>query len=290
MSWRTVAITGRAKLDFRLGYMLIRKETEQRVYLDEVSVIVLESTAISLTTYLVKEIIDRKIKTIFCDELHNPIGEVSNFYNHTSSSANIIEQIGWNDVRKGEVWRNIIERKIRNQAKVLNKFGESGKAEMLLHYANSVENSDSTNREGHAAKVYFNALFGNDFSRGKDNSINAALNYGYAIVLSVFSREIVAFGYLTQLGINHHNTYNQFNFSCDLLEPFRPFVDNLVRECEFKDFMREQKHVMLSLLSRAVMIDGQKHYLLNAISIYTKSVLNAMNNCGEISFADFIED
>jgi len=288
MSWRTVAITGRAKLDFKLGYMVVRKDTEQRVFLDDVSVIVLESTAISLTTHLIKEIINRKIKVIFCDELHNPIGEISSFYNHTSSSANIVLQTKWNDARKGEVWCEIVKEKNRNQAKVLEKFGENAKAGMLHDYANEVKTADTTNREGHSAKVYFNALFGNDFSRGQDNAKNAALNYGYALVLSIFNREVVAFGYLTQLGVNHHNTYNQFNFSCDLMEPLRPLVDCLVRENEFKEFMREEKNIMLGLLSKEVKINGQKNYLLNAISIYTKSVLHAMNDNGDIKFAEIL--
>jgi len=290
MSWRTIAITGRAKLDFKLGYMVVRKQTEQRLFLDDISVIILESTAISLTTHLIKEIINRKIKVVFCDEFHNPIGEVSGLFNHTSSSANILEQIKWNEARKGEVWCEIIREKIYNQAKILYKFGESVKAEMLISYANDVKNADITNREGHSAKVYFNALFGNDFSRGQDSAVNAALNYGYSLILSVFNREIVASGYLTQLGISHHNTYNHFNFSCDLMEPFRPFVDNLVRENDFKEFTSEQKHIMLNLLSTEVIIEGQKNYILKSIAIYTKSVINTMNNTGEIKFVEFYKE
>ncbi|MCL2079347.1 MAG: type II CRISPR-associated endonuclease Cas1 [Oscillospiraceae bacterium] len=288
MSWRTVAITGRAKLDYRMGYMLIRKDTEQRVFLDDVNVLILESTAISLTTYLLKELASKKVKTIFCDELHNPYGELSPFYNNTSCTANIAEQIAWEKVRKDAVWRNIIKEKIKNQAEVLRSIGECEKAEMLQAYAEDVRDGDISNREGHAAKVYFNALFGNSFSRGQDNQINAALNYGYALILSVFNREIVAFGYLTQLGINHHNTYNYFNLSCDLMEPVRPFVDLLVKTSDFKEFGMTEKHIMLGLLSQEVNVNGQKNYLTNAISVYTKSVLNAINSEDEIKYVHFL--
>ena len=286
MSFRTVAITGRAKLDYRMGYMVVRKETEKKIFLDDISVLILENTTISLTAYLIKELINKKIKTIFCDELHNPIGEVVPLYNNTSCPAIIEEQIKWSAEKKAFLWKRIVEEKILNQAIVLEKAGENEKAQMLRGYAKNVKDGDASNREGHAAKVYFNALFGNGFSRGQDNYVNAALNYGYALILSVFNRDIVAYGYLTQLGINHHNTYNYFNLSCDLMEPFRPLVDNAVKNSKFNDFDIDAKHEMLGLLSLEVKIDNQKHYLLNAISIYTKIVLNAMITEDETKFAE----
>ena len=122
-------------------------------------------------------------------------------------------------------------------------------AELLSSYLQQIAWNDETNREGHAAKVYFNALFGLDFTRTEDNLINAALNYGYSIILSSFTREIVANGYITQLGLFHDNMFNQFNLASDLMEPFRPLVDKCVL--------------------------GMK--LSNAIKIYCKSVFDALN-------------
>jgi CRISPR-associated endonuclease Cas1 subtype II len=87
---------------------------------------------------------------------------------------------------------------------------------------------DKTNREGHAAKVYFNALFGKDFSRKQLNDINAGLNYGYSIILSMFSREIVKNGCITQIGIKHSNYFNQYNLASDLMEPFRVIIDHVL--------------------------------------------------------------
>ena len=93
-----------------------------------------------------------------------------------------------------------------------------------------MEFGDATNREGHAAKVYFNALFGMDFTRTAENSINAALNYGYSLLLSTCTREIAINGYITQLGLFHDNMFNPFNLAFDLMEPFRPLVDNLIKQ------------------------------------------------------------
>lgn len=100
---------------------------------------------------------------------------------------------------------------------------------MLYEYITQIEFGDATNREGHAAKVYFNALFGLDFTRSAENSINSALNYGYSLLLSTCARETALNGYITQIGLFHDNIFNQFNLASDLMEPFRPIVDNLVK-------------------------------------------------------------
>ncbi len=105
-----------------------------------------------------------------------------------------------------------------------------------------IELGDKTNREGHAAKVYFNALFGMDFSRSKECAINAALNYGYGILLSCFNREVIANGYITQLGLFHNNMFNQFNLASDLMEPFRILVDRIVVKNKPEKFESERKN------------------------------------------------
>lgn len=137
--------------------------------------------------------------------------------------------------------------------------------------------NDETNREGHAAKVYFNALFGLDFTRTEDNLINAALNYGYSIILSSFTREIVANGYITQLGLFHDNMFNQFNLASDLMEPFRPLVDKCVLEMKLEQFEHEEKMWLVDIQNQEVQIDGKIQYVSNAIKIYCKSVFDALN-------------
>lgn len=137
--------------------------------------------------------------------------------------------------------------------------------------------NDVANREGHAAKVYFNALFGLDFTRTEDNTINAALNYGYSIILSAFTREIVSNGYLTQLGIFHDNMFNQFNLASDFMEPFRVLVDREVFGMNLVKFEHEEKMQLVNLLNYEVKIDSKMQYVNNAIKIYCKSIFDALN-------------
>ena len=140
--------------------------------------------------------------------------------------------------------------------------------------------------EGHAAKVYFNALFGMDFSRSADNDINAALNYGYSLILAVFNREVVANGFLTQLGMFHDNMFNPFNLSSDLMEPFRTLIDEKVISMPIESFGHEEKMSILDLLNKEVYIDGKQNTLNNAIKIYCKSVITALSerDISEIKF------
>ena len=145
---------------------------------------------------------------------------------------------------------------------------------------------DASNREGHAAKVYFNALFGKDFSRTQDNSINAALNYGYSLILSAFNREIVSNGYITQLGIFHDNMFNCFNLGSDFMEPFRILADRKVRSMWPVKFEHDEKLIMLEILNQEVSIDGKNQVVNNAIKIYCKSVLDALSE-GDISLIKF---
>lgn len=154
----------------------------------------------------------------------------------------------------------------------------SGKEEaaLLASYLREIVWNDETNREGHAAKVYFNALFGLDFTRTEDNFINAALNYGYSIILSAFTREVVANGYITQLGLFHDNMFNQFNLASDLMEPFRILVDREVTEMKLLQFEHEEKMQLVNILNQEIQIDGKTQYVNNAIKIYCKSVFDAL--------------
>ena len=162
---------------------------------------------------------------------------------------------------------------------------------MLTEYIGQVELADTTNREGHAAKVYFNGVFGMDFTRSAETPVNAALNYGYSLLLSAVNREVSANGYLTQLGIFHDNMFNHFNLSCDLMEPFRILVDRLVYKHEPVKFEKDEKHDMWALLDEKILIDGQKQFVANAIKIYTRSVFDAINDrdSSEIKFYTICE-
>ena len=276
MSWRIVVISKRAKLDLQLGYMIVRSEEVTKIVLSEISTVLIESTAVSLTTSLIAELAKRKIKVIFCDEKKNPSCELVNYYGSHDTSNKVRKQIAWKQNTKEAMWTEIVTEKIRKQKELLELLGKEESA-LLDGYLKGIEWNDNTNREGHAAKVYFNAMFGLDFTRTEDNYINAALNYGYSIILSAFTREVVSNGYITQLGIFHDNMFNQFNLASDLMEPFRVLVDQEVYNMRLEQFEHEEKMLLVNILNKEIQIDGRIQYVNNAIKIYCKSIIDALN-------------
>ena len=254
-----------------------KKEETYKIHLSEIGMLLIESTAVSLTAMLLCELTKHKIKVVFCDEQHNPHSELLPYYGSHDTSAKIRKQIVWTDVEKELVWTEIVIEKIRQQSIHLQEVGAYEEAKLLEKYITEVEPDDSSNREGHAAKVYFNALFGLDFTRSEDNVINAALNYGYGILLSCFNREIVANGYMTQIGLFHDSMFNPFNLASDYMEPFRPLIDRIVAGMQMECFDTEEKREILSFLNDEVIIDGKCHYVSNAIKIYCRSVFDALN-------------
>lgn len=277
MSWRTVVVSSSAKLDYQLGFMVIRKQDVVKIHISEISVVLIETTAVSLTAALLSELIKKKVKVIFCDEKRNPSSELTPYYGCHDTSMKIRRQMEWTADTKAAVWTEIVSDKIRKQAEHLSEY-DRDEADMLFHYITEIHFGDETNREGHAAKVYFNALFGMDFSRSAENSTNAALNYGYGIILSAFNRGIVANGYITQIGLFHDNMFNQFNLGSDLMEPFRPLVDQVVKELKPVKFEHEEKVRMLQVLQKEVLISGRKEFVNNAIKIYCRSIFDALND------------
>lgn len=276
MSWRIVVISKRAKLDYQLGYLLVRNESVTKIHLGEISTLLIESTAVSITTSLLAELTKKKIKVIFCDEKRNPSSELVGYYGSHDTSSKVRNQIQWSRNSKDAVWTEIVTEKIRKQKKLLEYQGKE-ESKLLDSYLQEIKWNDETNREGHAAKVYFNALFGLDFKRTTDCSVNSALNYGYSIILSAFTREITANGYITQLGLFHDNMFNQFNLASDLMEPFRVLVDKEVLEMKFEEFEVDEKRRLVNILNHEVVIDGKVQYVNNAVKIYCKSVFDALN-------------
>lgn len=276
MSWRIVEITSRAKLDLKMNYLVVRKDNITKIHLSEISTLIIESTAVSITAALLVELTKRKIKVIFCDEKRNPSFETISYYGSHDTSLKIKLQMAWKEETKGFLWTEIVREKI-DQQKIFLKELEKEEYILLKQYMNELEFKDSTNREGHAAKVYFNALFGKDFSRTQTNPINASLDYGYSIFLSAFNREIVSAGYLTQLGLFHDNRFNMFNFASDLMEPFRPLVDRRVYFMNPLKFEHDEKIQLVNLLNSEIMIDNKRQYMNNAIRIYCKSIFDALN-------------
>ncbi|MBE6102328.1 MAG: type II CRISPR-associated endonuclease Cas1 [Selenomonas ruminantium] len=284
MSFRTVVITTHCKLDFRMNYMEIRQaDSKKRIYLDDIEVLIIENPAISLTGCLLSELMNRKVKIIFCDHKHNPQAELVSYYGSYDSSRKIRRQLEWGEKIKVAVWTAIVTEKIRQQRLFLEELGHEQEAGLLSSYTDKMTAGDIHNREGHAAKVYFNAVFGMDFSRDDDCFINAALDYGYTVITALFNREITAMGYLTQLGIFHDNIFNPFNLSCDLMEPFRILLDRYIYEHKerWKDFGVDEKRDLLRILQSEIKIAGCKQIFTNAVHMYVQSVFNALEESDE---------
>ena len=276
MTWRTVVIRERAKLDYSLNFMTVRQEAGVRkISLGEIYMVIVENTAVSLTAVLLNELVKNKIKVVFCDEKRNPSSELIQYYGSHDTSLKYKNQLEWSKESKEKIWTRIVYEKIFNQMQFLKKLNKE-EYRLLEQYLSELEWNDSSNREGFAAKVYFNALYGMDFSRNKECFINAALDYGYSIILSAFNREIVASGYFTQLGLCHRNPFNKFNLSSDFMEPFRILVDEEVYNLEGTEFNKDHKNKLINILNKTVIIDDKNQTIANAIKIYCRSLFSAL--------------
>lgn len=278
MGYRIVKINNRCKLETRLNYLVCVTDHETKILLNEISILIIENQQVCITNALLTELIKHKIKVIFCDEKHNPISELNSYYESYDTYKKIKCQISWKQEIKDQLWAIIIKQKILNQAEVLFRMEKFDCFNLLRNYASEITIGDSTNREGLSAKMYFNALFDNNFDRKNKNDIrNIFLNYGYSLILSTFNKEIAAYGYLTQLGIHHISETNPFNFSCDLMEPFRPFVDYLILSCKELN-ENNYKNKILKLLTSEISYNNRNTIMLNAINFYVLSAVSVLNN------------
>ncbi len=278
MSFRTVVITKQSKISYKNRFLVVKQDTDEKyIHLSEIDTIIVDSISVSISAYLLKEISNNKINIIFCDEKHNPFGELIPYYSRHNTSKKIKNQINWKKLDKDKLWSTIIKNKITNQALLLQRI-DPLKYNLLLDYARDVKIGDKTNREGHSAKVYFSSLFGKDFIRGEENNINNALNYGYAILLSTVNKEVVSNGYLTQLGIHHKNEFNQFNLTCDLMEPFRVIIDHFVYYNQDRELDTKYKLDIINLFNNTYNYLGKKYTLKDSIKMFIKNTLDSIED------------
>ena len=286
MGWRTVIVNKNCKLSYKNDYLIIRSEELQMIHLSEINTIIVETGMVSIASYLINELARQKIKLIFCDEKHNPSCEIMPYYGSFNTSKKILNQINWNKEKKEKAWQQIVKYKIHNQAMLLKKVNISGH-EKLIEYEEQVEPADKTNREGHAAKVYFNLLFGIDFCRGKVDNTNIALDYGYSILLSMLNKEIVSKGYITPLGLNHKSEFNQFNLTCDLMEIYRPLIDEIVYKNREFAFDKTYKYKLIDVSNQKVKVENKEQYLSNAVPIFITSVFDFLEDKEESKILNY---
>lgn len=276
MSFRTVVISSTSRLNYKNKYLVVKHELDEKyIHISEIDTLIIDSISVSLTSYLLKELLDNKVNIIFCDDKHNPNSELIPFYSEYNTSKKIKYQINWSEDIKEKIWKKIVQNKIKNQASIIRKIDKE-KYTKLLEYAKNVKDGDITNREGHAAKVYFNTLFENNFSRNLDSDINRALNYGYAILLSTINKEIINNGYITQLGIFHKSEFNQYNLTCDFMEPFRPIIDNFVYFNRKREFDSKYKMDLVNIFNTKFKYKNKLYTLKDIIRLYVYSVLESL--------------
>lgn len=277
MGWRTIIINKHSKLSYKNNHLMFKSvDQHDMVHLSEIDVLVLETTDITLTSMLVKRLIDYNVLVIFCDEKRLPIGRLLPFYARHDSSLQLSKQINWDVDRKATVWTEIISQKILNQRQRLVELDYTDKANSLKEFNRNLQLFDPTNREGHAARVYFNTLFGNDFVRSDEGTINAGLNYGYTLLMSLFAREIVQTGCMTQFGLKHSNQFNDYNLASDIMEPFRPIVDEIIYDNKNQSFI-VMKRSLFDMFTTCYEYRNKNMFLTNIASDYTKTVIKVLN-------------
>lgn len=280
MGWRTVVIRNEAKLSLRLNHLIVKTDQVTQIPIEDISLLLIENQACLLTGPLLNALTVAKVTVVLCDEAHQPTTIINALYGHHRQSKKIIEQTKWKEAHKQHLWQLIVQQKIKMQQAVLNLYG---KPDILTQHIDTVEVGDQTNREGHAAKVYFRALFNSQFIRGSEDVDNYALNFGYGILLSLFTRTIVSKGYLTELGIHHCNEYNQYNLACDFMEIFRPVVDDKVKQLsqKYRRFDAAYRTELADITNIQMKIKGKVHHISNVIEQYSDSLFRYLQTGDE---------
>lgn len=217
MGFRNVIITQHSKLSYSNNAMIVQnKDGINQIPLVDMDILLISTTQAVITSALVSKLAESGIKVIFTDNKNEPVTETVNYYPNNRSLGTYLQQYEWNDHVKEILWTKIVRSKIINQIKVLKNYQID--CQDLKNELDKLEINDMTNREAVVARKYFEKLFGNKYSRKDFTPMNAALNYGYSILLSAVNKEIVSAGYVTYLGIHHQSQENMFNFgSVDLL-------------------------------------------------------------------------
>lgn len=261
---------------------VVKDEQEVLVPLSDIHTIVVDNSRTVVTGRLMNKLTEYHILLIFCDENHQPNVFSLGLYSHYRVYGVLAQQLEWRDELRGNMWKKFIEIKINNQRSVLQYLQKSEDIiNKMKALSERVDYEDSSNREGHAARIYFNELFGTEFrrERGAVDAYNAALNYGYIVLRACVTRTIVAYGLHPAYGIGHRNQFNAFNLADDCMEVFRPVIDLWVyMTIKDSDFLnREMKQNLIRRLSAKIDIGGQKHTVLNAIDLFVQSFIKAMN-------------
>ena len=232
----------------QLVFCLKEAPDEKRsVPVEDIGYVVLEHPMIHITLPLLNALSENNVAVIFCNEKQLPVSMLLNLDSNSTQGESFRAQVEASGPLKKNLWKQTVEAKIRNQARLLSKLGLDG--DVLKPLYMNVKSGDSDNREGVAARLYWNMLFGRDFVREREGvPPNHLLNYGYTILRAAVARSLMGSGLLPAFGIFHRNRYNAFPLADDIMEPFRPFVDEVVCHLHFSGETELTKEVKASLL------------------------------------------
>lgn len=261
-----------------------KREAERTIPIEDIGVVVLDNKRITVTTGVMEALLENNCAVITCDSRSMPVGLMLPLYGNTTQSERFRQQIDASLPLKKQLWQQTVRQKILNQAKVLNK-NTGCEVRNMLVWANDVKSGDSDNLEARAATYYWKNLFPShpDFIRGREEEApNNLLNYGYAILRACVARGLVGSGLLPTLGIHHHNRYNAYCLADDIMEPYRPFVDDWVIHVmqQFEDYTeltRDIKAELLQVPALDVTIEGRRSPLMVAVGQTTASLARCFN-------------
>jgi len=244
---KQIFIKNKSYLSFNNNSIHIKNDNYNTdISLDDIDILIIENQQTVLTTALLSKLAQKNICTVFVDKKFMPSAINIPLYKNSRVSHIQKAQIKISKPKHNQLWKKIIIEKIKHQSFVLKKYKNSDAIEGLQK---KVKSADKSNIEALAANIYFPKLFGKEFTRRDDNTINTALNYGYSIIRSSIARYIIAYGLNPIFGIFHSNQLNNFNLADDLIEVFRPIIDefvytNINKNIKF-NFQHQKKFVLL---------------------------------------------
>lgn len=252
------------------------KETGEihKAPIEDIGFVVLENQQISLSLPLLQEFVANNIAVIFCDATHMPNSMLLNLDGHHLQSEIFRFQIDASEPLKKNLWKQIIEAKIKNQAALLHKLGKN--SNLLKPFYANVKSGDADNREAAAARLYWTELLGVEFIRDRYGTApNNLLNYAYTILRAAIARGLTGSGLLPTLGVFHHNRYNAFCLADDMMEPYRPFADEIIYQLYrngHEELTTEIKAEILKLLASDIYFEKTMRPLMIGISQTTASL------------------
>lgn len=251
-------------------------DKEQMVPAEDIGYVIFDNKQLTYTHSVMQLFSENNTAVIFCNDKHMPASMMVNFESHHLHGQHSDYQIKASEPLKKNLWQQTIKSKIRNQASVLDYFNKKG--EPLREISKHVTSGDSTNRESLAARIYWNSLF-NNFIRHRDGKQpNSMLNFCYSILRSATAKAITGSGLIPVIGIHHKNKYNAYRLADDLMEPYRPFADRIVKETfakfpDYKDLTKEIKFDLTDILTTDVQFKKVTRPLSVGLSMTTASLV-----------------